>query len=380
MKIAFRTDASLQIGSGHVMRCLTLADALKAKGAACHFICRAHPGHLLDTISARGHTVTALPTLQDTSTSTSTSTSAMADAEALGQEPVHAKWLGCDWQMDAQQTSAELASWQPDWLVMDHYALDQRWEVALKPCYQKLMVIDDLADRTHSCDLLLDQNLGRLPEDYAGLLPPNCQLLIGPQYALLRPEFVRLRDYSLQRRANAHPPTINQLLITMGGVDLANATGQVLQALNGCSLPEDCKITVVMGAKAPWLSQVRHVASQMSWTTEVVVNVDDMAQRMVDSDLAIGAAGSTTWERCCLGLPTLMVVLADNQRLGANALTSAGAALLLNFQLEMAPVLRTTVESLCDGSSLQKMSEAASQITDGNGLRQVMQTMEAWDD
>ncbi len=141
----------------------------------------------------------------------------MADAEALGQEPVHAKWLGCDWQMDAQQTSAELASWQPDWLVMDHYALDQRWEVALKPCYQKLMVIDDLADRTHSCDLLLDQNLGRLPEDYAGLLPPNCQLLIGPQYALLRPEFVRLRDYSLQRRANAHPPTIIQLLITMGG-------------------------------------------------------------------------------------------------------------------------------------------------------------------
>lgn len=374
MKIAFRTDASLQIGSGHVMRSLTLADALKAQGAACHFICRAHPGHLLDTISARGHTVTALPALQDTSTS------AVADAAALAREPGHAKWLGCDWQMDAQQTNAELASWQPDWLVVDHYALDQRWEVALKPCYQKLMVIDDLADRTHSCDLLLDQNLGRLPEDYAGLLPPNCQLLIGPQYALLRPEFLRLRDYSLQRRASTHPPAIEQLLISMGGVDLANATGQVLQALNGCSLPEDCKITVVMGVNAPWLSRVRHVASQMRWTTEVVVNVDDMAQRMADSDLAIGAAGSTSWERCCLGLPTLMVVLADNQRLGANSLTSAGAALLFNFQLEMAPVLRTTVQSLCDGSSLQKMSEAASQVTDGNGLRQVMQTMEAWDD
>jgi UDP-2,4-diacetamido-2,4,6-trideoxy-beta-L-altropyranose hydrolase len=364
MKIAFRTDASLQIGSGHVMRCLTLADALKAQGVECHFISRVHPGHLLDVIEQRGYKVYRL--------------AAPESHTEKAQEPAHAAWLGSTWQTDAADTAALLAELQFDWMVVDHYALDQRWEEALKPYYQRLLVIDDLADRPHNCDLLLDQNLGRQPMHYAQWVPTHCRVLTGPHYALLRPEFAALRANSLQRRQVQ--PALRQLLITMGGVDQSNATGQVLQALKNSALPADCRITVVMGKTAPWLKNVQELAAQMPWPTEVVVNVNDMAQRMADSDLAIGAAGSTSWERCCLGLPTLLVVLADNQHAGANALNAAGAASLLNNQQELHPVLRTTIQSLYTGSNLQKMSEAASQITDGNGIRKVMQTMEVWHD
>jgi len=288
-------------------------------------------------------------------------------------EPAHAAWLGSTWQADAQETAAVLASLQPDWLVVDHYALDQRWEAALKPHYKNLLVIDDLADRAHCCDLLLDQNLGRQPQDYLGLVPTHCQVLTGPQHALLRPEFAVLRPYSLQRRQAQ--PALRQLLITMGGVDQPNATGQVLQALKTCALPPACRITVVMGLTAPWLENVRELATQMPWPTEVVVNVNDMAHRMADSDLAIGAAGSTSWERCCLGLPTLMVVLAENQHLGAHALEAAHAALLIGGLGAIATQLPLAIADLIDSDLQSKMSLAASAVTDGWGVEKVVRAM-----
>lgn len=361
--ISFRTDASLIMGSGHVMRCLTLADALRVQGAQCHFISREHPGHLLEVIRQRGHTVTALPA--------GNPMSAMG-TNAVPQ-PAHAAWLGCDWQTDAQRTGATLADLQPDWLVVDHYALDLRWEEALAPHYRQLLVIDDLADRPHRCNLLLDQNLGRQPQDYAGLVQPNCQLLIGPNFALLRPEFAALRPYCLQRRQAQ--PNLRQLLITMGGVDKPNATGKVLQALKTCALPPACRITVVMGLTAPWLQNVQVLATQMPWPTTVVVNVNDMAQRMADSDLAIGAAGSTSWERCCLGLPTLMVLLAANQQPGAQSMVAAHAACLIGAVSDIATQLPLAVAQLIESERHSRMSQAASAITDGRGVDKILKAM-----
>ena len=371
-KIAFRTDASLLMGSGHLMRCLTLADALTVQGAQSHFISRAHPGHLLEVIRQRGFEFTALPAELSAPPAANIQT-----ASDSAKEPDHASWLGCDWQTDAEQTRAIVEKLQPDWLVVDHYALDQRWESALRPYAKEIMVIDDLADRPHQCDLLLDQNLGRQPQDYAHLVPPQCQVFAGPQYALLRPEFAALRAYSLQRRQQ---PVLKQVLITMGGVDQPNATGQVLQALKGCSLPQDCCISVVMGLQAPWLPQVRALAQDMPWPTEVLVNISDMAQRMADSDLAIGAAGSTSWERCCLGLPTLMVVLADNQRLGAQALQEAQAALLIGDVNDIAMKLPLAINASASHHRLQEMSTATAAIAYGRGVDKVLKAMRVLND
>ena len=369
-KIVFRTDASLLMGSGHVMRCLTLADALKAQGAECHFISREHPGHLLEVIRERGYKVNCLVTHAQPALDAIKHIA--IKARKLLQEPAHAAWLGSTWQNDAQETAAILADLRPDWLVVDHYALDQRWETALRPHYQKLMVIDDLADRLHQCDLLLDQNLGRQPQNYANLVPAQCKLLIGPQYALLRPEFAAIRAYSLQRRQQ---PALKNILVTMGGVDLPNATGQVLQALKGCALPQDCRITVVMGLQAPWLEQVRTQAQDMPWPTEVMVNISDMAQRMADSDLAIGAAGSTSWERCCLGLPTLMVVLADNQQTGAKALEAAQAVYLIGIVRDIAEQLPLAITSLNQVNQLMQLITFTSSITAGLGVEKVVQEL-----
>jgi UDP-2,4-diacetamido-2,4,6-trideoxy-beta-L-altropyranose hydrolase len=366
MRVAFRVDASLLIGSGHLMRCMSLADALKAQGAQCHFISRAHPGHLLELIRQRGFAITVLPAGLSISP-----TVPKAESDS-SKDPAHASWLACDWQADAQQVCVTLDKLKPDWLVVDHYALDQRWEITLRPHYQKLLVIDDLADRPHQCNLLLDQNLGRQPQDYANLVSAPCKVLVGPQYALLRPEFSALRAYSLQRREQ---PVLKQLLITMGGVDQSNATSQVLQSLKGCRLPQDCRISVVMGPQAPWLSKVRAQAKDMPWPTKVLVNISDMAQRMADSDLAIGAAGSTSWERCCLGLPTLLVVLADNQRIGAQALQKAQAALLIGGVSDIAMKLPFAINISLSPHRLQEMSALPAAITDGRGVDKVLNVM-----
>lgn len=357
------------------MRCLTLADALRAQGAQCHFICRAHLGHLMEVIHQRGYEVYSLVSQVDKAQDAIKIIAATVPDTQKSQliEPAHAAWLGRGWQSDAQETALMLANLKPDWLVVDHYALDHRWEMALAPHYRKLMVIDDLADRSHYCTLLLDQNLGRKGQDYAELVPTHCQVLAGPEFALLRPEFAALRAYSLQRRQAQ--PGLHQLLITMGGVDQPNATTQVLQALKTCALPPDCRITVVMGLTAPWLKDVRELAAQMPWPTAVVVNVNDMAQRMADSDLAIGAAGSTSWERCCLGLPTLMVVLADNQKMGAHALAAAHAARLIDAVNTIATQLPLAVADLNNTRCQSRMSFVASAVTDGCGADKVMNAM-----
>lgn len=370
MKVVFRADASLQIGTGHVMRCLALADALNAQGAECQFICREHPGNLIDFIRSKGYPVHGLPLSEPLGASL------LAINEAgSGPELPHAAWLGTTQEQDAAECAVILGEQNTDWLVVDHYALDARWEAALKPHYRKLMVIDDLADRPHQSDLLLDQTVGRNPADYAPWVPATCTLLCGSQYALLRPEFAALRHYSLTRRET---PQIKHLLITMGGVDKGNATGQVLHALQSSELPANCRITVVMGATAPWLAEVRQQAEQMPWPTTVRVGVSDMAQLMADSDLAIGAAGATSWERCCLGLPTIMLVLADNQRKVAHGLEFAGAVQVLQDPQAIADRLPILLNGLVSLPSLQiEMSQAAARISDGRGVATVIHHLES---
>ncbi|WP_271044167.1 UDP-2,4-diacetamido-2,4,6-trideoxy-beta-L-altropyranose hydrolase [Pseudomonas sp. VB3] len=361
MKVVFRSDASLKIGSGHVMRCLTLADALKAKNAECHFICREHPGHLLDLIRNKGFNVHSLSVNGFSSTQ-----------DSIGLQATYAGWLGATQAQDAAKCSEILAQMAPDWLVVDHYALDVEWEASLRKNFSRLLVIDDLANRRHECDMLVDHNLGHTKSDYAGLVNANCDLLIGTQYALLRPEFARLRALSLSRRRTSQ---FRHILITMGGVDQFNATGAILEALTSCSLPRECTISVIMGLKAPFLTDVIGLAAQMPWLTKVHSNVADMGERMAVADLVIGAAGSTSWERCCLGVPTIMVVLADNQVSGACALRQSGGVVLIEHADKILEQLPHAMRSLSVDGALKKMSDIASQIVDGLGAQRVIRNM-----
>ncbi|GAB3459593.1 hypothetical protein GCM10027321_17700 [Massilia terrae] len=189
MRVAFRTDASFQAGIGHVMRCFSLADALREGGAECVFVCREHTGHLQNLIVGRGFQAVLVPYRA-------------ADA-AQASSPAHAYWLGSDWATDAAETSLALGYGVVDWIVVDHYALDSQWERAARAWYRRVMVIDDFADRPHHCDLLLDQNPGRSALDNNSLVPAGASMLIGSEFALLGPQFGAARCASLARRVLA---------------------------------------------------------------------------------------------------------------------------------------------------------------------------------
>lgn len=354
-RILFRADAGLEIGTGHVMRCLTLADALAEDGAEATFVTRNHRGHVIPAIAARGHGVVTLP---------GNTGQSYGDHPA---PPAHARWLEADWRADAAATRAALEETGARWLVMDHYALDAQWQVAALPPGVSLLVLDDLADRPHRADVLLDQNAGREPKDYAGLLSVECDLRIGPAHALLRPEFARLRPQALKRREKLMRP--ETLLITLGGIDKDNAAGRVLDALALTAAAQQLRITVVMGASAPHLDAVRTRAAEMPMSVKVVADVSDMAQRMMLADLCIGAVGSTAWERCTLGLPTLQVVLADNQLNAARAMAAQGLSLALPCPsaADFSGGLAAGLDRLSNPASYHTMAHAAAALTDGGG-------------
>lgn len=361
MRVVFRADASIQIGTGHVMRCLTLADELTRQGHECWFICREHPGHLRDVITSKGYSLSLLPAPID-----------LRPQQKNSASVDYALWLGVPWQEDARQTLDAISALKPDWLVVDHYALDAQWERTLSSTVDKIMVIDDLANRHHECALLLDQNLGRIASDYDGLLPADCQRLIGPRYALLRPEFAALREQSLSRRKN---PELKRILISLGGVDLTNVTAQILAALAHSLLPASTELDIILGASAPYLDEVRQQAAKLPCKATVNVSVQDMAERMCLADLSIGAAGGTSWERGCLGLPTVLVVLAENQVSGAKALEAAGAARKIGESALIGTMLPSIIAELSNSTWLMRMSKAAANITDGYGVLSVVSIM-----
>lgn len=363
MNFVFRCDASFQIGTGHVMRCLTLANALKQKGHKCHFICKAQAGNLIEKIKQNGHQAYALAVAID-------------DDKQVGDLAYrldHSHWLGSSQALDATQCQQLLSYHTVDWLIVDHYALDYEWESRLRAYAKQIMVIDDLADRAHDCDLLLDQNLGTQDTDYAHLVPSHCKLLTGIKYALLRPEFAEWRDYSLHRRQLA--PQLKTLLINLGGVDKDNVTTQILKGLVESALPKDCTIQVVMGATAPHIDSVRSVASELPWQTKIIINADNMAELMANADLAIGASGSTTWERCCLGLPSIQLVTADNQAKIANHLKAQNIAFVIHqdsIRSQLIQIINTLVEN---PQRLLEVSHKCSTITDGLGTEKVKELL-----
>ena len=358
MPIIFRVDASIQIGTGHVMRCLTLANALKKEDKQCFFICRQHQGHLIPLIEDSGYKVLALPI-----------PSKVWLPSSSDQLLHHAKWLGVDMLDDAEQTLKLLDSENIqtiDYLILDHYALDKHWENKLKPYSKNIMVIDDLADRQHSCDLLLDQTFARSKEDYKKLVPEKCTILAGSQYALLRPEFAKWREYSLKRRVK---PEFKKLLIAMGGVDPDNYTGKILEELSSCELPKDLTITVILGKTAPHLDRVKVLALSIPLSINVKTGVNNMAEIMANNDIAIGAAGATTWERCCLGLPTIQVVIAKNQKLISKSLSIRGVISCLVDLTELSVKLEDVKKNY------SKMFLSSLSISDGNGSKRVFQKL-----
>lgn len=312
MRVAFRVDSSLQMGTGHMMRCLVLAEALHAKGAGVAFISRELPGNVNAEVTRSGFRLSVLPAASATNPQTC--------LENGGTQ--HSHWLPVSWSKDAVETSKVLNELAPDWLVVDHYALDSRWERMVSEQVRHVMAIDDLADRTHECEVLLDQNLHvDLERRYDRLVPNTCVRFLGPECALLRPDFRRLRP-SIKPREE-----LNRLLVMMGGVDPDDITSKALEAIalfgeNGMTTD------VVVGAANPHRDRIYDLC-QGSSKLNFFCGISNVAELMARADLAIGAGGITAWERCCLGLPTVAISVAYNQIEQLESLAQAGCVVLV---------------------------------------------------
>lgn len=334
------------------MRCLTFAAELKQRGAHIRFVSRGLPEHLCDMLAARGIEFVPL--------------NAVEVSSSVAGDLAHAQWLGASQEHDAQATIQALSDRNWDWLVVDHYALDSRWETALRIIAKQIMVIDDIADRQHDCDVLLDQNFYlAMQTRYMGKVPPHCELLMGPRYALLRDEFRKLHE---QVRLRSGP--VKRILVFFGGVDADNYTSLAIEALAGVDIP-GLHVDVVIGAQHPCLEQVQ--ASCVRHGFVCYVQTDRMAALMAGADLAIGAGGSATWERCCLGLPAVLVALADNQIDIAKGVELVGVGIYLGtLGVATVSIMRQAIASLVNTQGrVEELSVTAYSLVDGMGIDRV---------
>ncbi|MHA7879269.1 MAG: UDP-2,4-diacetamido-2,4,6-trideoxy-beta-L-altropyranose hydrolase [Saccharospirillum sp.] len=358
--IAVRADANNRIGTGHVMRCLALADEAQKRRCNVVFILSSSLKYLTDRLRRSGHEVVSL---------------AVAAGHTVDGPYSHSHWLPHSEHADAMATLQALtqhtmaAGRGPELVVVDHYALGGPWEAVMQRI-APILVIDDLNDRPHEAAWVLDQTVGKVEADYLTWVSDSTRLLLGPQFALLRPEFASHRATSLAHRQTHR--AVPRLLVTLGGTDRENVTERVLVALSLARIP--CQVCVVMGFENPNATRLRDVAAQGRLDASLLDRVDDMAALMTESDLCIGAAGATSWERCALGLPSLTVTLADNQLAIAKGLDDAGAA--KNFGVlspdRIPELAETLLDLMRDPGTLYRMSQNASTLCDGRGVSRVL--------
>ena len=348
MRIAVRVDASTRIGGGHALRCLALADELRDRGAETIFICAALPPELAQRITGSGHELRRID--------------APEGLERSGEDWHEPPLAPAAQQADADATQAALGG-SPDWIIVDHYLLDSRWHEAARRDSERILVVDDLANRRLDCDVVVDETLGRQAAEYRPLVPAQATILTGAAYALLRPEFVEQRAAAFERRRSAGPK--RRVLVSLGTTDLGGVTAPVVEGILAAA--PDVAVDVVLGGRARSLARVRELARAHAGVS-VHVATSEMALLMREADLAVGAGGTSAWERCCLGLPSITLVLAGNQSGVAAALEQVGAAITIGDPAEAG---ETVARLIGDHATLETMSAAAFAVADGLGTGRV---------
>ena len=355
LQIAFRTDANHEIGTGHFMRCLTLADELIKQGAEICFVSRDLPTHLQNMLKERGMKCHSLPIDND--------------SYSL-DELAHSKWLKTSQINDANMTIELLNFVGWDWMIVDHYALDHRFEKKMRVIAKNLMVIDDLADRTHDCDVLLDQNFYSNQEQrYIGKISSNCRQLLGPSYALLRQEFTKMHPLVNTRTGN-----IGKIMVFFGGVDAGNLTGTALNILIGMNI--GVEVDVVIGLQHPHKEEIIQFCKINKFN--IYIQTTNMPALMAQADLAIGSGGTSIWERCSMGLPSICIVSANNQREQIEDLNNANLIIAPHQYDNTFDFLPSILKNLMSQPAiLLDISSRSLKLVDGLGAARVTSALKA---
>jgi UDP-2,4-diacetamido-2,4,6-trideoxy-beta-L-altropyranose hydrolase len=332
----FRADGSSRIGGGHVLRCLSLARGLQGRGWRCGFAVHAGTLAAVPILAGSGFELFELDT------------------------------------PSSSEQQALVTRWPEgvDLLVVDHYGCDAGFERSLRSWARRIMVIDDLADRPHDCDLLLDQTLDRQSQDYGDRVPAHCRLLLGPQYALIAGEFAALRDAALLRRRRVTKP--RSLLVNFGATDPHRMARRAIEGVVQAAF--EGRIEVILGANEDFSGEIAAIADHAGLDLGLTEFAPTMAPPMAQADLALSAAGTSSWERCCLGLPSLVVMTAENQHSIANALERCGAACVIGRHETVTAddIAQTLTTVLATPDKLIQMSRAAATVCDGQGVERAV--------
>ncbi len=357
MRVAFRVDAAPWIGTGHVMRCLSLANRMRESGWEVRFISRHIPVPLADRVRSSGVALTLLPPFEG--------------GEWARPDNGYASWLRAPKLRDATDTIDTLVGKSWDWIVVDHYSLDEAWEEQVgKVTRARVLAIDDLANRRHAAAVLLDQNLiVNSAERYAKLLRDGTVALLGPQYALLSAEFVKIRAEMAPRDGS-----VENVMVMFGGADDTNATADAVEALG--RLKKEVRVVVVVGAAYAHLTDLKTRCEDLGF--ELHYDSSNVAQLMQHADFSVGAAGSTSWERCCLGVPAVCVPCAENQHPIAAGLRWAGTAVVASRDdLKDSDGFASLLDGLfINDVELRSLSNRARALVDGQGTTRVLHIME----
>lgn len=353
MFVVFRADANPTIGSGHIMRSLALANHLKKyAGATCLFISRENGVSFFENkITQLGHMLSLIPELSN----------------SISPEHLpHSAWLPHGQDLDAEFCLKILTDKQkPDWLIIDHYAIGKRWETKMRKRANNILVIDDLADREHDCDILLDQNLGNKKEKYRSL-SPNSKLLLGPKYALLREDFT-----TLARKKIIQKKPINRINICFGGIDSTGHTLATLKAAIGIETFTP-QIDIIINKNNKDLGDIKNIAKKRK-NISIYVSPNNIAKILSRADLAIGAGGSMSWERSCLGIPSLAIGVANNQTAILSELFQGGYAVGFEYMPHPDEIkIQESIKSLINSPTpLYRIAKRSRSLVDGNGTRRV---------
>lgn len=357
MNIVIRADSGIEIGTGHVMRCLTLAQALRTAGHTIVFVCKDHDGNIVRHLDNEEFTSMLLP----------------VDSKDEEGSLEHSKWLGGSQQSDARQTIAMSQQYfekAPDLVIVDHYGIDRVWHTIVKAYFNatKIFVIDDLADRNHECDYLLDQTFMRLESDYISRVPKHCRLMLGTQFALLRPEFALRNSEARDARRLGFDETAKRILVMMGGTDHLNVTAKVLNGIQ--SEPSISKITVVLGPTSPHRKVIEQTFGSDD-RIELLSGVSNIAELMLEHDVCFGAAGTASWERCAMGLPGILVAFASNQKTILSMLNQFGAVCVFEL-IDQPDIIKALLHQIFDTNTYSKMVASCFKVSDGLGTQRVV--------
>ena len=347
-----RADSGFEIGIGHIMRCFALAEILKDMDFDVNFISKKLNENIYNFIVKKGYKVHIIPDNNQNKKHNLFSTN-ITNKKII--------------KNDAIETTKIIIknNDKPSWVLVDHRDLDIQWETILRECVERIIVIDDLANKKHDCDLLIDQNLyEEMDKRYINLVPKNCKKLLGPKYALLRSEFFELRK-NLSRNIKQ----LRNILISFGGSDPSNETCKVLDAIKILNI-KNIKVDVVVGSVNPYKEKIKQICSSIPNTT-FYCDVDKIGALMTKADLAIGAGGITTWERCCLGLPSMVSIISEDQLECTETMGEKGY--IINLGRAKNLTAKDYVEKIknININKLQTISKLDLEIVDGKGCQRI---------